>query len=65
MSHECERCGATYYIDSPDLEPTPLCNTCAQDIATRLWMTCRSETWVRPELLEELARICMDSKGEE
>ena len=35
-SPECERCG-TSMITPPDLEPTPLCDLCAQDLATRVW----------------------------
>lgn len=33
---ECEQCGESMTIP-PDLERTPLCNLCAQDLATRVW----------------------------
>jgi hypothetical protein len=42
--HVCRAC-RSYMSTDPDLEPTPCCNTCAQELADML------AYWIRDELL--------------
>jgi len=38
---ECEKCGQTMHVEW-DLEPTALCNLCAQEIAEPIWAAQRA-----------------------
>jgi hypothetical protein len=46
----CRLCGDDCALAEPDYEPTPLCNSCAQDVATLVWRDAKLRRIVRDRI---------------